>query len=192
MPACLAPHGGPAGAAAAGVLLPALLAVALLAAGCATAPEQPAWPAGIPPRAHFEARYATDPQNQQVQTEAEYLQWVRRFFTGWAGIRGWHSVRDDLLAETEPARREAVRARLDALGRRIAGEWAKASPQRAVRTRTIQVWGNAALEAVERGEQMTLVEAIAADVDALLAGELAPAEIRLQRYYPEVTAFECC
>lgn len=159
--------------------------IVLMMTGCATAPERPEWPENMPPRAYYESQYAADSNNQQHQSEREYLLWVKRFYTGWSGVDGWHSLREQILSDVAVDKRPAMRDQLRTLGRRMAAEWAKASGQRAITGQTVQVWSHAAREAGARGNYEQLVRQIAGDLDALLAGTLEASAITLNRYYPD-------
>jgi len=155
-----------------------------MTAACALIQETPGWPAELPPQSYYESVYAADRHNQEVQSKAGYLLWVKRFYRGWGGIPGWFAIREQVLADVEPDRRDEMAARLNDLGRRIAGEWAKASDRRAILATTVQVWIDAAHEAGAHGDHERLLQQISADVDALLADTMEPAAIRLSRYYP--------
>lgn len=163
-----------------------ILMLVLGLAGCANVPEQRTeWPDNLPPLNYYESRYAADEYNQQYQTRQDYLRWVKRFYTGWGGVQGWFSIREQILADVDPADRSWMRTRLDKLGQRISAEWAKQSDRRAIVNRTVQVWINAAYEAGVHGDHARLVKQIAADVDALLADRLQQSRITLSRYYPD-------
>ncbi len=149
--------------------------------GCAVTPERAAWPPELPPLAYFESRYAEDPGNSQHQSRQEYLKWVKAFYRGWGGLRGWNAIREELLADADAADRESMRRQLDVLGRRISGEWAKAYGQRVINSKMLQVWVDAANEAAERREYARLLNRLTGDVDALLSGRLDPSMITLDR-----------
>jgi len=162
-----------------------LAVLMLLMTACATSPQLPEWPANLPPRAYYESAYAADTANQQYQSEQEYLTWVKRFYTGWGGIRGWHSIRKEILNDVPADERTTLRDRLRRLGQRMAAEWAKASDQRALTSKTVQVWSNAAYEASAHRNHMELLQQVNKDLNALLAGTLDADAITLQRYYPD-------
>ena len=162
-----------------------LLTLVLFLAGCAMAPERPDWPDNLPQRAYYEARYAADEYNQQHQSKQDYLRWVKRFYHGWGGVQGWLSIREQILADVDPADRDYMRDELARLGKRIAAEWAKQSDRRTIFNKTVQVWINAAYEAGTHGDHRRLLRQISTDVDALLADSLQPSQITLSRYYPD-------
>jgi len=157
----------------------------LMTASCALVPERPEWPDNLPPRSYYEAQYAADRYNQQFQSKQEYLMWVQRFYTGWGGVQGWHTIREEILAEVDTASQARMRDALRKLDQRISAEWAKESDRRVIVNQTVQVWIDAAYEAGIRGDHWRLLRQISADVDALLAGTLEPSRITLGRYYPD-------
>ena len=62
--------------------LTAAAVILVLQACAAPVREADAWPAQLPARQHFQHVYAADVSNAAVQTEAQYLAWVRRFYEG--------------------------------------------------------------------------------------------------------------
>ena len=163
--------------------IPLLLALTALIAACMTRAPEPPWPDGIPPRAGFSAEWQRSAANQALQSEAEYLVWVRRFYTGYNAVPGWLRMTEQVLQRLPPEERAAASARLSELGARIGREWAKDNSVRRLNTRTAGVWRDALLEALARGELDLYLDRLSADVDALLAGELANDAIRFERYY---------
>lgn len=162
-----------------------LISLALMTASCVSLEEKPEWPQELPSRTWYESRYAADPYNQQYQTKQEYMLWVQRFYSGWAGIPGWHSIREQVLADAEPAQRSHLESQMRDLGQRMSAEWAKASDRRRILAGTVQVWIDAANEAGVHGDHERLLQQISDDVDALIAGQLEPRVITLRRYYPD-------
>lgn len=162
-----------------------LLAVIIMIYGCTITPERRAWPSDLPPRDYYEFLYAEDLGNQEHQSLQEYLKWIKAFYRGWGGLRGWDSIREQILTDVDAAEREAMRRKLDKLGRRISGEWAKANGQRVIDSKTLQVWVNAAYKAGERRDYQQLLVKVTADVEGLLTGALDPSIITLHRYYPD-------
>lgn len=162
-----------------------LLTVILIGAGCAVAPERSDWPSGLSPLAYYQSLYADDPGNSKHQTWKEYLRWVKAFYLGWGGLRGWNSIREEILADVDAVHQESIRRELEDLGRRISAEWAKAYGQRVINSKMLQVWVDATNEAAERREYVHLLDRVAGDVDALLSGRLDPSMITLSRYYPD-------
>lgn len=162
-----------------------VLACLVLLGGCAGMAQRASdWPEGLPARGHYERLYALDHVNQASgQTLAEYLLWVRRFYTGWGPQPdGWHATAAQILAEIDPTRYAVVHAELAMLGTLISGEWAKLSPARVIRNRTVAVWGEALAAASIEGEYEPLIDRVRADVLALLDGTLDPQAITRERY----------
>ena len=57
------------------------------------APDISNWPDNIPPQRSFDAAYLEDAQNQQLQSQQEYLEWVLSFYQGnLAYPTGWMDV----------------------------------------------------------------------------------------------------
>lgn len=131
-------------------------------------------------RPAFEALYARDAQNARRQPFAEYWRWVQTcLLEGGAGNPGWLAQRAALLARVRDAEARARLAPLlEALGRAIAGEWAKDSVARRIHSTAWQgrpnlmSWGRALETAARRdtgdGQAIVaVVRAIQAEVDAL-------------------------
>lgn len=160
-----------------------ILLLTTLLTGCVTRPPELPWPAGIPARAQFVAEWQRSESNQPLQSEAEYLLWVTRFYTGYNAVPGWLNMTEQVLQRTPAERRAATGARLHELGSRIGAEWAKDNAVRRLNTRSAGVWRDALLEALARDELDAYLERLSTDVDALLAGELSNDAIRFERYY---------
>lgn len=153
--------------------------------GCAVVPDRPAWPSDLPSLAYYESLYAGDPENRKHQSREEYLKWVKAFYRGWGGLRGWNSIMNEILDDVDEAEREALRRELDKLGRLISGEWAKAYGERVIDSNMLQIWINAAYEAGERHDYQRLLKKLSTDVEALLGDAMDPSAITLKRYYPD-------
>lgn len=160
------------------------LGVCLALAGCGSTPlEQESWPEDIPPREWFLTRYLTDEDNRGQQRHQEYLRWVTRFYYGWlAHPKGWNRATASVVASVDAAAEPEVSRRMMLLGRRIAGEWAKASNARVIDDRAMATWLKVLPLAAEAGTAGPLLVQVAADVDALFAGELGLADITVSRY----------
>ena len=157
----------------------------LLLAACATAPELSRWPVDMPARGYYESLYNHDAENQANQSLEKYLKWVKIFYDGWGGVRGWRSIEEEILADADAAAQQYLRRGMDDLGRKISGEWAKSFSARVINGETVQVWVNAAYECSRRRDHERLMEAIDRDVEALLGGRLDRSAISLERYYPD-------
>ena len=165
-----------------------MLALLSLLAACATTQRQlPPWPAGLPPVEEFQAVHQADAENALVQSEGEYLKWIKRFYLGWALYpNGWDWLTDTVLRETpDYQQRLHLKHQMADIGQRIGGEWAKDSRHRYINTSHLMVWGNAVKLALKKGQQMDLANRISADVDALLATTLHPSAVDLNRYFPD-------
>jgi hypothetical protein len=160
--------------------------VAAAIVGCArTPPSESDWPTGIPPQGYYNEVYDLDAENQDVQSRAEYLTWVIRFYEGWTLYEeGWNWTTARVLDSLEiPEQKARVRAKMAELGARVSAEWSKDAANRHVFTRTISAWGQALLESINRSEEEVLLDKVSADVDALFAGELDSDDIVYERYY---------
>jgi len=163
---------------------PAVLAVLLAIQGCATVVETTdGWPAHLPARLHFSRIYASDAANAAVQTEEQYLSWVRRFYEGsefyaW----GYLDLESLLLEDLKGDAAINMQRKLDAVGMQIGGEWAKDRRVKLITTRMLSVWGDAIQSAVSSGQPELVIDRISADVAAVLSGELPGDAIAPERY----------
>ena len=59
--------------------------------GCVTPPpKSDDWPKQLPEKSFYLEQYAADRDNQQVQSQEDYLKWVKRFYLGWPFYpKGW-------------------------------------------------------------------------------------------------------
>ena len=156
-------------------------------AGCTLAPVREVdWPADIPPKSYYERLYDNDAADRAAQTEDEYLTWVIRFYVGWEGFpSGWRDISREASDTVPPERHEVVRNKFSRLGKFISGEWAKDAVSRVIFTNTVAVWGDALFEAAEREEVEALLDRVGGDVESLLARQLDPETITLDRYYAD-------
>ncbi len=163
-----------------------ILTLAILA-GCVLAPVRDVdWPEDIPPKSYYERLYDSDAADRAAQTEDEYLTWVIRFYVGWEGFpQGWRDISREATATVSPERREVVRNKFSRLGKFISGEWAKNAASRVIFTPTVAAWGDALFEAAEREEVEALLDRVGEDVKNLLARQLDPEAITLDRYYAD-------
>ena len=168
-----------------------LLVILLFVLGaCSSIRHQSAvddWPVALPEKAHYIALYQLDAVNQQVQSQEEYLKWVKRFYHGWAlSPYSWDWMTKNALDQTALASdRALVQELLASIGYRVSGEWAKDSNQRQINSVNLLTWGDALKMSVKRGQQVELARQISADVDRLLAHELEPDMIDFDRYFPD-------
>ncbi len=156
-------------------------------AGCALAPISDIdWPEHIPPKSYYERLYDNDIADRAAQTKIEYLTWVIRFYLGWEGFpQGWRDISRETTDTVPPERRAVVRNKFSRLGKIISGEWAKNSASRVIFTGTVAAWGDALFEASEREEVEALLDRVGEDVENLLARQLDPGAITLDRYYAD-------
>jgi len=158
-----------------------------LVQGCATPEQQfqdpPDWPAGVPAASPFRAAWRADAANRSLQSEADYLQWVQRFYLGGNLVPGWLDLSEQVLQDLNEAEQASVSGRLWQLGMRIGREWAKDNAVRRVNTRMVAVWRDALLEALRREDLEAYLLLLEHDVAALLAAELGAEEILFERYY---------
>ena len=162
--------------------------LALVLSACVSGPQAPPpWPEQLPAQAIFESAFRADADNSAVQSEQEYLKWVKRFYLGWALYpNGWEWLTSSVLRETDDhQQRLMIKEQMYSIGQRIGAEWAKDSRHRYINTSHLMVWGDALKLAIKDGSQLSLAGKISADVDALLAAQLRPAKIRMGRYFPE-------
>lgn len=168
-----------------GPALAAALVVSLAAPACThmTARET-AWPSDLPPLQYYEQLYQQDKANQRVQSRDKYLTWVVRFYKGWKLYQdGWQMTTRDIVASAEgETKKQRLENKLDRLGKMISGEWAKNTEDRAIRSRELSIWGQALSESLDRGREEQFVDRVTKDVSALLAGEIEPTRITLNRY----------
>ncbi len=141
------------------------------------------WPEEIPTRDFFVEAFERDAANQQAQTRKDYLTWIVRFYRGWALYpRGWNWLTEEVVDSVDSEQKGEVEAHMVSLGERISAEWAKDRDVRSVNTNHLMIWGDALKIAVRDGSQLDLAEKISRDVDALLAREMSPETIDLDRY----------
>lgn len=174
----------------------ALLGLFGLVAGCSLLPvpagESSApselladWPDQAPSQQQFLDAWLADEQNQDLQTAAEYLAWVARFYRGYNLIPGWANISDRVIAEVPGEEREQVSARMRVLGAELSGEWAKDNSLRRINTRMIAVWRDAFTEAMGQDEVLDFLARLEGDVQLLLGGSLESEAIAYERYYEE-------
>jgi hypothetical protein len=136
------------------------------------------WPQDVPPRAHYERIWDSDPGLRRVQTCEQYLAGVLRFYSGSVGMPGWNRRRAEILDRLGPSRA----ADLDLLGRLLSAEWAKPEPMRRISSRTLALWGNVLREARGADRASAALERIGDDVRSVVDGELSPSAVTPERY----------
>lgn len=157
--------------------------VMLLLAACASSRVLTDWPQSTPDQQIFLQEYASDPANQQAQSNVEYLTWVVRFYEGWELMpAGWNDMTPVILSDLDPEQADEVAQLRDELGIMIAAEWAKDNEQRIIDTGMLSLWGGVMVAALDPEVRIDAIELITDDVERLLAGELAPSRINDARY----------
>lgn len=155
-------------------------------AACATGSNyQARWSGLLPPLGYFEEVYISDKSNQQVQSQDNYLAWVKRFYVGWALYpKGWDWLTATVISGTPDApKRQHVERDLALLGQKISAEWAKDARYRVINNSHLMVWADALKIAVHKNQQDILTEKLIDDVEQLLTAKLAANEIALERYF---------
>ena len=123
------------------------------------------------------AQTADVPYDGLTFDDANHRLWYARFWTGrctglslfvcFSGKPYWNETTRRLVAAVTPERRQALSARLFALGRRIGFEWAKENDIRKISTDHIRAW-YAELEKAADSE--IAIAHIEAEATRLLAG----------------------
>lgn len=159
----------------------------LLLTACVSRPPQQAdWPKDIPSRDYFVAQYEADEDNKASEDLNEYLLWVIRFYKGWELYsNGWTKVtQDSLHGVKDPLVAQEIKTKMDLIGQGIASEWPKNKKDRRIFTRHIVVWGNALIEGIKRDQELSLINRVLADVNGLIAYQVAVDDIKAERYFP--------
>ena len=108
--------------------LPALLIMTMLLVGCQSLSEEANWPEDVPERQQFLAVYQDDVENQQEQTQQQYLNWIVRFYQGWDLMStGWNELTPAVLMGMSGDTLAAAENESHELGVAISSEWAKVS-----------------------------------------------------------------
>ena len=161
----------------------------LLITSCKTS-ELSVWPSTLPDRQYFISLYDVDSGNQVVQTEEQYLLWVINFYEGTLiAPMGWLAMQNIVVERAKPIRRPELKASLETLGGRIAGEWSKANDQRVIDSRMLSVWGSIIELVFEADVQDRALKLISNDVSALLARDLLGSELT-DSYYEQRLGLE--
>ncbi len=163
--------------------------IALLLASCIT-PSIRNWPSEVPRQSLFISAYRADTENQLVQSERAYLEWILGFYQGTLIYpTGWLDVEQALLERSDAAAKEELAARLSELGVIIGSEWAKENDARLIDNRMLALWGSTLQLMASSEQQLTAIELMANDIDALLEGNLRKEDI-VEARYAERLGFE--
>ncbi len=97
--------------------------------------------------------------------------YYRKFYEGTFLIKGWKDRIKEILKHISDADRELARERLEKLGGKIGGEWARDNAVRRVDTPMLQKWGGRLKAAGKRGSHGMIeeIDRIEAEVEELLA-----------------------
>ena len=98
-------------------------------------------------------------------------------------------MQDIVVERAKPIRRPELKASLETLGARIAGEWSKANDQRVIDSRMLSVWGSIIELVFEADVQDRALKLISNDVSALLARDLLGSELT-DSYYEQRLGLE--
>lgn len=167
-------------------LLSLLVASFLFLTACVShAPQQADWPRHIPSREFFVAHYDADTDNKVSEDLDEYLLWVVRFYEGWELYNnGWTKVTQNALhGVKDPVVAQEIKTKMDLIGQGIACEWPKNKKDRRIYTRHIVIWGNALIESIKRNQELPLINRVLADVNGLMAYQVAIDDIKAERYF---------
>lgn len=130
-----------------------------------------------PKETDFKAAYDRDKANMSQQTFKDYWGWVQSFYAGNLLDSGWTKRCKDLLAGVRKEETQAsLRMKLNAIGKSIAAEWAKANAERKIDTTKLVAWGQRLEDARKKdaGDGDVLkkeIETIAGEVERNIAGK---------------------
>ena len=160
-----------------------LVAIVCLFLASCIGPNIEDWPDSIPQPQIFKIAYNADEENQDHQSEAEYLRWVLSFYQGNLAYQsGWQDIQGYIYEAPAPEAAQDLLNRLSQLGIAIGSEWAKHNDIRQIDTRMLSLWGSTIQLAPDFDTQEQTVEVIAADIDLLLSGSLRKQDILEERY----------
>tara|TARA_B110000444_G_C18818050_1_gene586192 strand:+ start:1011 stop:1493 length:483 start_codon:yes stop_codon:yes gene_type:complete len=141
------------------------------------------WPETIPAQQVFVAVYADDAENQNLQSQTEYLEWTLSFYQGNLAYQsGWVDIRDYLIEAPTEAQGTNLIEQLRSLGIAIGAEWSKHNDIRLIDTRMLSLWGTTIQLAGDYTQQQQQIVTIAEDVERILSGDLAKEDILDTRY----------
>jgi len=153
--------------------LAVLLSVCLLGSGaCTVIPRSvQEWPPELPPMDYYIEYYRNDPSNHSLQSEAEYLTWVRRFYLGWELYPfGWVDLESDVQGLMGNSIVGTVTEKLRYLGRTISADWARHNTIHSITTSILALWGEVIEAALEEDKADAAIDLITRDVESLING----------------------
>ena len=158
-------------------ILPAIVLVACLGTG------ELIWPTSLPEKNYFESAYELDAENQLLQERMEYLDWVKSFYLGTVLYpNGWLQIQTRALTLSGEAQKSYLTNLFEELGKKIGAEWAKENDLRVIDNQLLAIWGSTIQLAVGTESSRLVIDFVAADVRALLAGEIKKDDISESRY----------
>lgn len=161
----------------------ALILLTAFLFGCANPRVLDNWPERLPSQRYFLDSYHSDPANHPLQSEAEYLTWVVRFYEGSDLMpMGWHDIAESMLIDLEPREHALVTNQLASIGARISAEWAKDNRVRTIDSAMLSLWGGVMQADFSPEARVAAVELVGRDVEQLLAGTMQPEQITERRY----------
>lgn len=166
-----------------------LIVAAMMFSGCTSHPKiVEKWPPVMPPVHIFLQEYESDTENQAEQSLEAYLTWVKRFYQGWVVYeRGWLKMSNDLAVSIDnEADLLLAEQKIHRIGLLIASEWAKEKDSRYIKTSDVSAWGESLLESISRGSILELMDLVIQDIDLLRQGQINSADIRIERYFPDM------
>jgi len=163
-----------------------LLITLLVLDGCAAqVARRDEWPRDLPGQDYFRVVYAADVSNSVLQSEEQYLAWVRRFYEGSELYPyGYDDIESFVLDGLDGEARTAIADQLRAIGMQIGAEWAKDRRVKLISTKMLSVWADAIQSDESAQDLATVLNRISADVGAVLAGSLDLSVVTPDRYNP--------
>ena len=161
-----------------------LAALSMLAmASCVSTVNVQPWPDNIPEIEYFQQVYAADGVNNLLQTDAEYLNWVIKFYIGTEFLPlSWNEIETEVLRQISNDKKTHTRELLLHLGMLISQEWAKNNDSRIVNTSMLSMWGGVLQGAVDQNKIEQTIDLISRDVNGLLSLQIMPETITSNRY----------
>ncbi len=164
-------------------------ALVLLLASCIS-PNIANWPESVPSQHYFIEAYLADEENQERQSQTEYLGWTLSFYRGNLAYQsGWQDIQSYVLEAPTPELSQQLQGLLSDLGVAIGSEWAKHNDIRLIDTRMLSLWGSTIQLAQDFHMQKQSIEVIAEDVEQILVGGLKKDDV-LESRYAEKLGFE--
>ena len=121
-------------------------------------------------QAALQSGYASLPYSIPEHLSNEEKRWFKTFHEGNFLSEGWQEITAYLLARTPEEQRQAQKAALDSLGKKIALEWCRANDVRKVDSSMLQDWGDQLKKAADENpvELPRTIAFIDQEVEAVL------------------------